>query len=152
MPIQTAYSSTIAPSYEGMIANSEPHTVVSKLVESAAGIGFGKVVVQGAADDQVRVSEASRAFVGLSEASHNPEASPTADLYPQYANVPVMRKGVMWVMASVAVSPGQAVYYVPASGVLTNVSNTGANTLIPNAVWDSSTTGAGLAKVRLGAN
>lgn len=150
MPVQTAYATTLAPAYEGMIADSRDHEVVSKLVETAAGIGFGKVVVQGAADEQVRVSEAGRAFVGLSEAVHGAEINPNADLFPQYANIPVMRKGPMWVMASVAVSPQQPVYYVPATGVLTNVSNTGANTLIPNATWETSTTGAGLAVVRLG--
>lgn len=145
--VQTTYGQRIAPAYEGLVANSEDHTVVSKLVETAAGIGFGKVVVQGVNDDQVRVSEAARAFVGISEASHSPEIAPEADLYPQYANIPVMKKGVIWVLASVAVAPGQAAYFVPATGVLTNV--VGANTLIAGGTWDSSTSGAGLAKLRL---
>lgn len=148
MPIQTTYAARLSPAYEGMIANSEDHTVLSKLVETAAGIGFGKVVVQGTADDQVRVSAAGRAFRGLSEASHNPEVTPTADLYPQYATVPVMVKGVMWVLASLAVAVGDLVYYVPATGILTNVAT--SNVIIPNAIWESSTTTAGLAKVRLG--
>lgn len=148
MPIQTAYASRISPSYEGMIANSEPHDIISKLVETAAGIGFGKVVVQGAADDQVRVAEVGRAFRGISEASHAADINPNADLYPQYAIIPVIVKGVVWVVASVAVAVGQPAYFVPATGVLTNVAT--ANTLIPNAIWESSTTGAGLAKLRLG--
>lgn len=59
-----------------------------------------------------------------------------------------MKKGVIVVQASVAVAVGDAVYYVPATGVLTNVST--GNTLIPNAQWDTSTAGAGLAALRLG--
>jgi hypothetical protein len=144
MPVQTAYASRIAPAFEGMVANSEPHDIVSKQVESAAGIGFGKVALQGAADDGIIVSQAGGKFVGITEASH---AEP-ADSYAQYRTAPVLRKGVIWVLASVAVAPGDLVYYVPATGVLTNVAT--ANTLIPGATWDSSTTGAGLAKVRLG--
>ena len=148
MPVQTTYNSQLAPAYEGMIANSEPHRIVSKQVESAAGIGFGKVTVQGTADDQIRVSEVTRRFRGLTEASHIGGGLATLDSYEQYQTVPVMVEGVMWVMASVAVNPGDLVYYVPATGVLTNVAT--SNTQIPNAIWESSTTGAGLAKVRLG--
>lgn len=147
MPVQTTYATQIAPAYEGMIANSEPHRIVSKQVETVGGIGFGKVTVQGTADDQVRVSEATRRFRGLTEAAHVGGFQGTLDAYEQYETVPVMIEGVMWVMASVAVNPGDLVYYVPATGVLTNVAT--ANTAIPNALWDSSTTGAGLAKVRL---
>jgi uncharacterized hydantoinase/oxoprolinase family protein len=58
-----------------------------------------------------------------------------------------MEEGVIWVMASVAVAVGDPVYYVPATGVLTNVAT--SNTQIANAMWDSSTSGAGLAKLRL---
>jgi hypothetical protein len=146
MPVQTTYVSRISPSYEGMIANSEDHTIKSMVVELAAGIGFGKVVVQGTLDDQARASEATKKFRGLSEASHNASGA-TADAYAQYETIPVMITGVMWVTASVAVAVGDPVYYVPATGVLTNVAT--SNTLIPNAIWESSTAGAALAKVRL---
>jgi hypothetical protein len=59
-----------------------------------------------------------------------------------------MKKGVIVVQASVAVAVGDPVYYVPATGVLTNVST--SNTLIAGAQWDTSTAGAGLAALRLG--
>lgn len=151
MPIQTTYATTIAPAYEGMIADSRDQTVLSMTVESAAGIGFGKVAVQGTADQQVRVSAAGRAFRGITVATHfggfAPGLQGTKDSYDQYETVPVLVEGPIWVMASVAVAVGDPVYYVPATGVLTNVAT--ANTLIPNAMWESSTTGAGLAIVSI---
>jgi hypothetical protein len=61
-----------------------------------------------------------------------------------------MKKGVIVVTASVAVDVGDLVYYVPATGVLTNTDNSGANTLIDGATWDTSTSGSGLAALRLG--
>jgi hypothetical protein len=56
-----------------------------------------------------------------------------------------MKKGVIVVQASVAVAVGDVVHYVPATGVLTNT----GGTLIPGAIWETSTSGAGLAALRL---
>lgn len=146
MPIQTAYSRTIAPAFEGMIANMEDQTIISRQVESVAGIGFGKVAVQGTGDLQIRVSEAGRAWRGITIMSHFASQG-LADLYAQYETAQVMEKGCIWVMASVAVAVGDLVYYVPATGVLTNVAT--ANVIIPQAIWDTSTSGAGLAVARI---
>jgi hypothetical protein len=150
MPIQTSYTLTLAPAYEGMVANSEHENVISRQVETAGGIGFGKVAVQGTDDNQIRVSAAGRAFRGITIASHfagfASGSQGTKDAFDQYETVPVLTKGTIWVLASVAVAVGDPVYYVPATGVLTNVAT--ANTAIPGAIWDSSTTGAALAKIR----
>jgi hypothetical protein len=151
VPIQTTYNQTIAPFYEGMIADSREQNILSMQVETVGGIGFGKVAVQGTADKQVRVSAAGRAFRGITVAGHFAGFAAglqgTKDSYDQYETAPVMDRGSICVMASVAVAVGDPVYYVPATGVLTNVAT--ANTLIPNAKWESSTTGAGLAIVDL---
>lgn len=144
--IQTTYGDVLAPAYEGMIANSTDHTIISYQCETAAGIGFGKVAVIGATADQIRVSEATRKFIGITEASHT--AQSVTDTYVQNETVPVVVQGEMWVLASVAVAAGDLAYYVPATGVLTNVAT--ANTALPNGYFTSTTTGAGLAKVRFG--
>ena len=144
MAIQTTYGTNIGPAFEGMIADSRDQEVESRSVETAAGIGFGKVVVKGTTDDQVRVSEAARAFVGITVAEHGQ----AADLYPQYSTCSVLRRGAIWVQASVAVATEDPVYFVPATGVLTNVAT--SNTALPDATWRTSTTGAGLAVVRFG--
>lgn len=141
--IQTTYAATHAQAIEGMRANMEPFITVSRIAEDVEGIGFGKVCVLGDADNTVTDAEANKKFEGIAVL----DPSQPADTYAQYSTVAVMKKGVIWVQASVAVAKGDPVYFVPATGVLTNVST--SNTQIPNATWDSSTAGAGLAKLRL---
>lgn len=142
--VQTTYNTNLARWVEGMVLNSEPCVVVSRIAEDVEGIGFGKVCVQGTLDNQVVDSEATVKFCGIAVL----DPTKTGDTYAQYDTVAVMKKGVIVVTASVAVAVGDAVYYVPATGVLTNVST--SNTLIANAQWDTSTSGSGLAALRLG--
>lgn len=142
--IQSTYAATHARWVEGMVLDMEPNVIVTRIAEDAEGIGFGKVAVQGTADKQVVDSEASAPFVGIAVLDIT---RPTGK-YEQYDNVGVMKKGVIVVTASVAVDVGDPVYFVPATGVLTNVSTD--NTLIADAQWDTSTSGAGLAALRLG--
>lgn len=142
--VQTTYAAQHARWVEGMVLNMEPNVIVTRLAEDVEGIGFGKVGVQGTADNQVVDSEATVKFVGIAVLD---TTRPTGK-YEQYDNVALMKKGVIVVQASVAVAVGDPVYYVPATGVLTNVST--SNTLIANAQWDTSTAGAGLAALRLG--
>lgn len=142
--IQTTYAATHARWIEGMILNMEPNDIVTRLAEDVEGIGFGKVAVQGTADNQVVDSEATVKFCGIAVLD---TTRPTAK-YEQYDNVAVMKKGVIVAYASVAVAVGDPVYYVPATGVLTNSAS--GNTLIAGAQWDTSTAAAGLAALRLG--
>ncbi|MEX2739925.1 capsid cement protein [Rhizobium mongolense] len=142
--VQTTYTAQHARWVEGMVLNMEPSVVVTRLAEDVEGIGFGKVCVQGTADNQVVDSEATVKFCGIAVLD---TTRPTGK-YEQYDNVAVMKKGVIVVTASVAVAVGDPVYYVPATGVLTNVAS--GNTLIAGAQWDTSTSGAALAALRLG--
>ncbi|MER8999978.1 DUF2190 domain-containing protein [Mesorhizobium australicum] len=142
--IQTTYNAQHARWIEGMVLDMEPSVIVSRLCEDVEGIGFGKIAVQGTADNQVVDSEATVKFCGIAMLD---ETQPTGK-YEQYATAAIMKKGVIVVQASVAVAVGDPVYYVPATGVLTNVAT--SNTFIANAQWDTSTAGAGLAALRLG--
>lgn len=142
--IQTSYTATHAVAFEGMVHNSEPCRVISRTAEAA--IGFGKIAVQGATDLAVKPSAAGAKYRGITVMDPG-QLGTTVDVYPQYATAAVMTKGVIWVQVSVSVAVADPVYYVPATGVITNVAT--GNTAIPNAIFDSSTSGAGLAKVRL---
>lgn len=143
-PVQTTYSATHARWVEGMVLNSEPCVVISRIAEDAEGIGFGKVAVQGDADNTITDAEASKAYRGITVL----DPTKDGDAYARYDTVAVMTKGLIVVTASVAVDAGDPVYFVPATGVLTNVATD--NTEIPNAIWDTSTSGEGLAALRLG--
>lgn len=142
--LQSTYVAQHARWVEGMVLNMEPNVVVTRVAEDAEGIGFGKVGVQGTADNQVVDSEATVKFVGIAVLDIT---RPTGK-YEQYDNVALMKKGVIVVQASEAVAVGDPVYYTPASGVLSKTSS--SNTLIANATWETSTSGAGLAALRLG--
>lgn len=142
--IQTTYTATHARWVEGMVLDMEMSVILSRECEDAEGVAFGKVAVQGTGDHQVVDSEATVKFVGIAVLD---ETQPTGK-YEQYATGAFMKKGVIVVQASVAVAVGDPVYYVPATGVLTNVST--SNTLIAGAQWDTSTAGAALAALRLG--
>ncbi len=144
--VQTTYNAQHARWVEGMVLNSEPSVVISRTVETAAGIGFGKVACQGAGDNGIIVSAASKVYRGITVL----DPTQAGDTYAQYATAAVMTKGVIVAQASVAVAAGDKVYFVAASGALTNTDNSGANPQIPNAIWDTSTSGAGLAALRLG--
>lgn len=141
--IQTNYLSGHARWFEGMVLNQEPADIVTRTAEDVEGIGFGKVCVKGTLDTQVVDSEVTVPFVGIAVA----DPGQPADIYAQYANVAVMKRGVIVVTASVAVAQGDPVYYVPATGVLTNVST--SNTLIAGAIWETSRDSANLAALRL---
>lgn len=66
--IQSTYAAQHARWIEGMVLNHEPATIVSRLAEDPEGVGFGKVCVQGTADNQVVDSEASAKFVEIGRA------------------------------------------------------------------------------------
>ncbi len=147
--VQTTYANSRGAGYPGMIANGEWVTnIISRIVDPAAStaISFGDPVLQGASEQLVvSANGGSGAFRGI--AIRDVTLPPTdGDQYPATATVGVMTKGVVWVNAGAAVSPGQAVYFT-AAGVLTNVST--SNILVPNAIWESATAGAALAKLRL---
>ena len=141
--VQTTYPFRHARWVKGMVLNSEPHVIVTRSAEDVEGINFGEVCVQGTLDDQVVDSEITVPYVGFAVLDIT---QPTGK-YEQYANVNVIKKGVIVVQASLAVKAGDPVAFVPATGVLTNVLT--SNTQVPNATWETSTTGAGLAAIRL---
>ena len=148
MALQTTYAMSHARWLEGMQLNSEVTNIVSRTIETAAGIGFGKVACRGTTDKTIKVAAASAVPLGITVLDPTVVNNASADVYPRYSNVAVMTKGVIVANASVAVAQGDPVYFVPATGVLTNVSTN--NIAIPNAVWDTTTSGEGLAAVRLG--
>lgn len=147
--VQSAYANFAGAAYLGMMANGEWVTnIISRIVDPAASVAitFGDPVLQGASE-QLVVSANGGTGVFRGVAIRDTTLPPGAnDQYPPTATVGVMTKGVVWVAAAVAVNPGQSAYYTPA-GLITNVAT--GNTPIANAIWESATTGAALAKLRL---
>lgn len=154
MPVQTTYSDNIAAARAGQRANMEPVDLISRTVADAAGIGFGVVVQEAAnanectADLDTTDMDAYR-FLGITmrDRSVRPE---TPNLFAENESALIMRKGVIWVAVAGAVTKGTDVTVTLASGALGSEAVTTGIVAIPNARWETSTTGAGLAQVRLG--
>lgn len=147
--VQSNYGATLAPGLPGQVANGEWVTnVISRIADPATTvpINFGDAVLQGASGQLVvSANGGSGVFRGIAvrdttlPPGNNDQILPTSSLA-------VLTKGVIWVNAAASVSPGQAAYYT-AAGLLTATATGG--TAVPNAIWDSTTTGAGLARLRL---
>lgn len=144
--VQSNYNTSLAVAFPGMIASTRPNTLISREVETA--LGFGLAAVQGTRDYQVQpLDNVADKFVGIAVRDQS-VAIAVNDTYPVKSTANLMTIGDIWVNAGVAVAAGDPVYVTPA-GVWTNVSNSGANQLINDARWDTSTAGAGLAVIAL---
>lgn len=143
--LQNTYTENMPALYEGFIYNSEPHRIISRMAEGAAGLGFGKAVVQGTADNQVKAAVAGAVFRGVTVGSRT-QIGAVVDTYPQYSEVNVMVEGPIAVLTSVNVVAGDTAYIVPATGVFTNSSS--GNTRV--GMFDSTAAAGALVKLRLG--
>lgn len=144
MALQTTYNETMAAFVEGMIPDMRtPGADVSRNVETAAGIGFGKAVGQGTADRQIKAISTGEAtvFTGVTVR----DTTQLQDSYPQYETARVRTKGPVVVAVSVAVSAGDTAYVIPASGLFTKTAS--GNTKI--GTFETSAEANGLAVLTL---
>lgn len=147
--VQSTYATAFASGYAGMIADGRERNILSRTVEDAAGITFGLAAFRGAGDRGVTATP-SAAFMGIVVAQHDTQATPSAttpDLIRQYQSAGIMDEGCIWVSASLAVADGDPVYVTPAKA-FTNVSNSGANFLLP-ARYEDTISAAGLVRIRV---
>lgn len=152
MALQDTYSETIRPAVAGQIANQEANGIISRSVETVAGIGFGKVVQEGTLansckSDLTGMDAFTYLGVTVRDRSVRPE---TPDTFARYESARIMRKGVIWVMTDAAVTKGTDVTVTLATGGLGSAAVGAGIVQIPNARWDTTTAAAGLAKLRLG--
>jgi hypothetical protein len=145
MPVQDfigTYTGRTGQGYAGMIAEAQTvRDVASKTVTTSA-VAFGLAVGAGATDGSVRLG--GTGYIGITVA----DKTRAADQYAVGEVAGVMRKGTIWVNVPVAVADTDTVYFIPATGVITNVSTD--NVAIPGAKFEITTTGAGLTRLYLG--
>lgn len=148
MAVQSTYSDNMAAAYEGMIANTEPNVLISRTVETAAGIGFGVPVIQGTADDECdEVAASTDTVIGITVRDQSTED----DTFAQYDSALLMRKGVLWVTVTDAggVDAGDDVWVAVADGTFSNAdAGTDGSIQINDARWESSAANGELAKIR----
>lgn len=145
--IQSTYPTGPAAGFAGMVANGEESNRISRTVEDAAGLAFGKAAFRGTGDHGVTGTPAAATFMGvvIADAGQVPASGETADTLPQYATAALLIEGVIFVSASVAVADGDQAYVTPA-GLITNVLT--SNVAIP-AKFDATTSAAGIVPLRV---
>jgi len=141
--VQETYSATMRPAVAGFRADMRPAVFASYNCEDADGIGFGLAARQGARP-KGSTKGGTGDVLGLTVLQRvtNPF---TPDVFGQYESVRIAQKGAFWVQTSGAVAVGDPVHAL-AGGAIGNA----GGTEIPNARFESATTGAGLAVVYLG--
>lgn len=144
MPDIFSYNATMAPAFEGMIAETQFKDATSRRVETAAGIGFGLAVTKGTADAQVRLG--GTVFVGITVADHGQPGN----RYEQNAVAACLRRGTIWVKADGAVTAGSPVTYTTATGLVGQRAVAAGIVAVPDAIFETSGASGDLVRVYLG--
>ena len=119
MSVQTSYTTSHSAAYAGMIADLQPHDIVSKVCETAAGIAFGVVVSPGTSDNEAIIGgDATGIGITVRDLAREGAASTAATAYARYETMGVMRKGYMWVVIANTGTPGQNLFYTDATGLI----------------------------------
>lgn len=143
--VQSTYSENMAAGYPGMIANGETSNRISRTVEDAAGIAFGKAVFRGTGDHGITATAGGQ-FLGITIAHEALSfiAGQTADVYPQYATAAILTQGAIFVTAGEDVTDG-AQAYVTAGGAI--VDTVGSNTILTGWFFDQTVLNGGIVKL-----
>ncbi|MGL4968468.1 MAG: structural cement protein Gp24 [Inquilinus sp.] len=148
--VQNSYSETMRPAVAGMVANLTNADADTRIVETAAGIGFGLAVGQGAAAKGAVLGAAVAAgFVGISirDVVLDPR---DGDIYRQGASSAVLTEGDIWAVTGGAVAAGDNVVFEAATGILSSLPADATHFAIAGARWMTGAANGGLAVVRLG--
>lgn len=146
--LQSTYSESYAKGFPGMVANGEKSNRISRTVEDAAGIAFGKATFRGTGDHGVTGTPAVGTFMGVTIADRGVVPAVIGgdvDEYSQYATAGLLIEGCIYVTAGEDVTDGAAAY-VTAGGAF--VDTAGANTAIP-AVFDETVASGGIVRLRV---
>lgn len=151
MTTQTTYTEKHAAGYAGQISAEIPSVILSRAAEVA--IGFGKVLIKGTADKQVKLPTANgdTGYVGMSvrdPTARMVSTAPTTDQYAIKDEVNMMIKGEMFVVAGANSAAGNPVFYLESDGSLTDVAAT-HYTQIPRAVWVDTVLSGAIGRIRI---
>lgn len=147
--VQTSYSERIAAAVAGAVANMTNWDADTLVCETAAGIGFGVAVSQGAAYNGAVIGAASAAvFRGITVRDIAIPPS-NGEEYAEGDNMAVLTEGDIWVTVGGDVTVGADVTFASTTGVLSSAGTSGSQFTIAGARWMTAASNGGLAIVRL---
>lgn len=148
MALNNTYSLTPQPYSPGMVADARLTQTVSRI--ASAAIKAGQAAVRDANDHKVKpVSAADDVVIGVVrwEATWVAADGATEQTHAIGKDVSVVTDGPVWVPVTVAVNQGELAYALTNGTGFTNVSTSA--TTRPVGIFDTSTSGAGVAIVNL---
>lgn len=146
--VQDTYNSAPAVGFAGMVASGERDNVISRIVEDAAGLAFGKFAWRGAGDRGAILEPTAGTILGVCIATHGVPVlpgGPAADIYPQGATAPIMSKGAVYITAGEAVTDGAQVYVVPTTGAIVDTST--SNVIAPDWFFDDTVASGAICRI-----
>lgn len=150
--LQSTYSDNLALGYPGMIASGETGDRITRTVEDAAGVAFGRPVYRGTGDHGCTGTVGTLAtFLGFTVANHAmaPVAGQDADEYQQYDNATILTSGAIFVTVTGNVADGAAITMGTAAGAADGLSSIAADATHIATGWvaDQTITGGGLIRI-----
>lgn len=144
--LQSTYTDQVAPGYPGLVVNAETRNIISRTIEDAAGVAFGKAIFRGTGDHGCTATPTAGKLYGISRDHETLALLPgnTADVYPQTATVPIVTMGVIWVTAGATVAQGDQAY-VTSAGAFTNSAS--GNVILPGWFFDTAAASGSLVKL-----
>lgn len=128
--LQTTYTDTVAKGYPGMIADGHTGNRISRTIEDAGGIAFGRPAYRGALDHGCTATVGTLAtFLGWTVATNVLATLPggAGDLYVQNDNVTILTGGAIYVTVTGAVTDGAALTIGTGAGVADGIGVTAAD-------------------------
>ncbi len=150
MSAQTSYDINQPVAYAGLIYAQAPSDVVSRDVETVAGIGFGVATSRGT-DKQRQVVIGGTDFVGITVRALDREgAANTGDIsYAETETAALMREGYIWVVIPSGGTPGDLIKYDNTTGVIDTGAAGVGETRLDGAQLDTTTVAGELGVIRL---
>jgi hypothetical protein len=149
MSVQTSYELDIAKGLPGLIYALAPADVVTRAVETAAGVPFGVAVSQGTGDNQAVLGGTS--FLGVSIRSLEQEgaANTGAIQWDEQEAMGILRTGYIYVTCPAGCVPGDLVKYTDATGVLDAGAAAAGETQLTNAAWQTTAAAGELGVIKI---
>ena len=150
MAAQTTYSIRQGKAYAGLIYAKAPHDIVSRAVETAAGIGFGVAVTRGTDPDKQVVLATSANFLGITVRSLEKEGGDAGAIrWNVKETAGIMRVGYIWAVCPTGCVPGNAVNYADGTGILDSGAAGASETQLDGATWETTASAGELAVIRI---
>jgi hypothetical protein len=150
MSAQTSYLIKQPKAYAGLVYAQAPHDIVSRDVETVAGIGFGVAVSRGTNLER-QIVAGGTTFTGITIRSLDKEGATNtgAIKWNEKEAAGILRDGYIWAVCPTGCNPGDAVKYTNATGVIDSGAAGVGETALDGAQWDTVTAAGELAVIRL---